>query len=235
MKLIIIIPAFNESKNIDNVIKDIKTYAGEYDYIIVNDCSSDNTLHICKEKGYNVIDLPVNLGIGGCVQAGYKYAYKHKYDFAVQFDGDGQHNAKYIPGLLECIEKTGADMVIGSRFINNKGFQSTPLRRFGINLLSMSIAIMNRVKITDPTSGFRLVNNKIIKEFCEFYPSDYPEPESTSDILRKGFKVAETPVVMNERAHGISSIGSLKSIYYMAKVLLAIFIGKVTKKERVAD
>lgn len=232
MKVLIIIPAYNESKNIVSVITDINKNLSNPNYIIINDCSTDETALICKKNEYNVINLPINLGIGGCVQTGYKYALENNFNYAVQFDGDGQHSAKYIPILLDCMITEQADMVIGSRFISMQGFQSTFMRRFGINLLSLTIKCINGIRITDPTSGFRMVNEDVIKIFCDYYPSDYPEPESTSDIIKRGYKVKEIPVIMCERVHGTSSIDILKSMYYMPKVVLAILIGKAISKKK---
>lgn len=233
MKKLIIIPAYNEANNIPKVINDIKLNAPNFDYIIINDCSTDNTKELCKKMNYNVLNLPVNLGIGGGVQAGYKYAQRYDYDIIVQFDGDGQHNAEYIEKLFINMQNKGLDMIIGSRFIENNGFQSSMGRRIGIKILSRLIEIFSKNKITDPTSGFRMINKNILDSFCTYYPKDYPEPESVVDIIRQGFKVGEMPVVMNERISGESSINLMKSIYYMVKVSLAIVINilKPTYKE----
>ena len=166
----------------------------------------------------------MNLGIGGCVQTGYLYAKKRGYKYAVQFDGDGQHSAKYLEKMLEELKVNKYDMLIGSRFITNEGFQSSGMRRIGIRLLSNLIKFFNKIKIRDVTSGYRLVNNKIIEEFCKYYPKDYPEPESLNYCLRKKYKVNEIPVLMNKRENGISSINHIKAGYYMLKVSLAIIL-----------
>lgn len=229
MKNIIIIPAYNESGNIENTVKDILENARGFDYLIVNDCSQDNTLDICRKKGFNYINLPINLGIGGAVQAGYRYAYFHGYDTAVQFDGDGQHDAAYLSKLLEVIEKDEADMAIGSRFIENEGFQSSGLRRVGIRYFTRLIRLLTRETITDPTSGMRMVNRKLLKEFANSYPKDYPEPESAVTALKRGYRIKEIPVQMRSRAEGESSISMGKSVYYMIKVSLAIFIANIMK------
>ena len=229
MKNIIIIPAYNESGNIENTVKDILENARGFDYLIVNDCSQDNTLDICRKKGFNYINLPINLGIGGAVQAGYRYAYFHGYDTAVQFDGDGQHDAAYLSKLLEVIEKDEADMAIGSRFIENEGFQSSGLRRVGIRYFTRLIRLLTRETITDPTSGMRMVNRKLLKEFANSYPKDYPEPESAVTALKRGYRIKEIPVKMRSRAEGESSISMGKSVYYMIKVSLAIFIANIMK------
>ena len=229
MKNIIIIPAYNESGNIENTVRDILENARGFDYLIVNDCSQDNTLDICRKKGFNYINLPINLGIGGAVQAGYRYAYFHGYDTAVQFDGDGQHDAAYLSKLLEVIEKDEADMAIGSRFIENEGFQSSGLRRVGIRYFTRLIRLLTHETITDPTSGMRMVNRKLLKEFANSYPKDYPEPESAVTALKRGYRIKEIPVKMRSRAEGESSISMGKSVYYMIKVSLAIFIANIMK------
>lgn len=229
MKNIIIIPAYNESGNIENTIKDITENAKDFDYIIVNDCSTDDTLEICRKNHFSYINLPINLGIGGAVQAGYRYAFYHGYDTAVQFDGDGQHDAAYLSKLLEVLEKDEADMAIGSRFIENEGFQSSAIRRVGIKFFTKLIKLLTRKKITDPTSGMRMVNRKLMEEFTFSYPKDYPEPESAVTVLKKGYRIKEVPVKMRSRAEGESSISMSKSVYYMIKVSLAIIIAKISK------
>lgn len=232
MKKLVIIPAYNESKNIVKVIEDIQLNAPDFDYIIINDCSKDNLKEVCETRGYNIINLPVNLGIGGGVQTGYKYARDNGYDIAIQFDGDGQHDAKYIHKMLECLEERQADMVIGSRFIDKQGFQSSICRRMGIKFLSYLIKHITGKRILDVTSGFRIINKKVINEFCTYYPKDYPEPESIVSVLRKGWKIEEIPVEMKEREEGKSSINLMKSIYYMIKVSLAILIDMIKPKDR---
>ena len=229
MKNIIIIPAYNESGNIENTIKDIKQNAKGFDYIIVNDCSTDNTLEICRENHFNYLNLPINLGIGGAVQAGYRYAYYHGYDTAVQFDGDGQHDASYLSALFEVLEKDEADMAIGSRFIENEGFQSSAMRRMGIKFFTRLIKILTGKRITDPTSGMRMVNRKLIKEFTFSYPKDYPEPESVVTVMCRGYRAKEVPVKMRSRSEGESSISMRKSVYYMIKVSMAIIIARICK------
>lgn len=230
MKKLAIIPAYNEEKNILNTVEDILNNAPEFAYVIINDCSIDNTYEICKKNNLNVVNLPVNLGIGGAVQTGYKYALENGYDVAVQVDGDGQHDASYLEQLVSEMEKTGADMVIGSRFIDKTGFQSSAIRRIGIIYFSHLIKLFTKKTITDSTSGLRLVNRDVIKQFANSYPSDYPEPESIVQLLKQGRKVEEISVIMRERQGGVSSINLPKSIYYMIKVSLAIFITSVSTK-----
>lgn len=229
MKKLVIIPAYNESGNIEKTVKDIQENAPDFDYVIVNDCSKDNTLEICLEHGFHVINLPVNLGIGGGVQTGYLYALRNGYDIAVQFDGDGQHNAAYLQTMADKLEQEQLDMVIGSRYIEKEGFQSSGLRRIGIRYFTGLIRALTGKKITDPTSGMRMVNRKVIKEFAEDYPKDYPEPESVVTILKRKYKVEEIPVLMNERENGVSSISMWKSVYYMIKVSLAILMAVIRR------
>lgn len=230
LKRLIIIPAYNEAENIVKTVEAIKEKAKGFDYIIINDCSTDRTKNICEENGYNVINLPINLGIGGAVQTGYKYAYNHDYDIAVQVDGDGQHDPLFLDVMAQYLEEHSADMVIGSRFIEKKGFQSSRARRIGIVFFTKLIKIMTGATITDPTSGLRMVGRNVIELFSNDYPRDYPEPESVVAILRRHMKVIEIPVVMKEREGGVSSISLKKSVYYMIKVTLAILIERIRKE-----
>lgn len=234
MKVLVIIPAYNEEKNIlkaVNEIKKIDLKKDYIDYVVINDGSKDNTKKVCKENNISVINLPFNLGIGGAVQTGYKYALYNDYDIAVQFDGDCQHDSSYIKDLVSEI-KNGNDLVIGSRFIKNLSkFKSTKMRRVGIKFLSLLIKIFTGKKIYDPTSGFRACNKKVIKMFALNYPNDYPEPDTIVSVIKKGYKVSEIPVMMNERKNGKSSISFLNSIYYMIKVSLAIIISAYSTKK----
>lgn len=223
MKALVIIPAYNEGKNLAKLFKRLIEDCPEYDVVVVNDCSSDSTHNVCKEWGVNVIDLPVNLGIGGAVQSGYRYAQYKGYDAAVQVDGDGQHDPEYINKLFIALEK-GANLSIGSRFISGEGFQSSGLRRFGIRYFSGLIYLFTGKRIKDPTSGFRACDREAIHLFAADYPRDYPEPESIVNAVRHNLKVSEVPVIMNPRKEGKSSITNIKSIYYMVKVSLAIII-----------
>jgi len=223
MKKLIIIPAYNEGENLRGVIDDIKLNAPDYDYVIINDASTDNTKDFCIENGYHFLDLASNLGIGGAVQTGYQYALAKGYDIALQFDGDGQHDAKYIKSLEDNIAE--ANLVIGSRFIENEGFQSTSARRAGIKYISWLIKLFTKTRITDPTSGFRMCDKKIIEMFASIYPWDYPEPESSVTVLKKGYRIQEVPVEMRKRQGGKSSIGNpFKSLFYMIKVSVGIII-----------
>jgi len=224
MKVIVIIPCYNEEDNILKTVKNLQEANKNVDYIVINDGSIDNTREICIENNINMIDLPINLGIGGAVQTGYKYAFYNDYDVAIQLDGDNQHNPKYIGNLIDEINK-GNDMVIGSRYVTILStFKSTAIRQMGIKFLSFLIKMVTGRKIYDVTSGYRACNKKLIKLFANNYPTDYPEPDSTTKVLKLGYKVSEIPVEMNERENGKSSIGFIDSIYYMIKVSLCILM-----------
>lgn len=224
MKVLVIIPAYNEEKSIVNAVNKLTKCNKNIDYVVINDGSKDNTKKVCIENNINFIDLPANLGIGGAVQTGYKYAYKNNYDVAIQYDGDGQHDAKYIEKMVDEIAK-GNDIVIGSRYVEELSkFKSTFVRRIGIKVLHFVIKMTTFKNIYDPTSGYRAANKKIIKLFAHDYPIDYPEPESIVKVIKLGYKVSEIPVEMNERENGTSSIKFFDSIYYMLKVSLAIII-----------
>lgn len=227
-KVLVIIPAYNESENIEKVVGHMMQQAPQYDYLVVNDGSTDTTLKICEKQEYKYLDLPINLGIGGAVQAGYVYAEKYRYDIAVQMDGDGQHDIAYLEKVLEPILNDEADIAIGSRFLKKEGFQSSQTRRIGINILSILIKLTTGKRIMDVTSGFRAVNRKFIKIYAKDYPTDYPEPEAiVMAVMHKG-RIQEVPVQMKAREGGTSSITFRKSIYYMIKVTLAILICRLS-------
>lgn len=228
MKILVIVPAYNESENIEKVVNSLRNCDTKVDYLVVNDCSTDNTKEILKKIGANFIDLPVNLGIGGAVQSGYLYAYENNYDIAIQIDGDGQHDPAYIGQLIQPILDGEADMTVGSRFIDKEGFQSSALRRAGINFLSFLIKLMCGTKIYDVTSGFRATNMKLTELYSKEYAQDYPEPEAIIAAVVNGATVKEVPVIMREREGGESSIKSFKSLYYMIKVSMAIIIKRLT-------
>jgi hypothetical protein len=224
MKTLVIIPAYNEETSICSVIQKLKQDYPEVDYIVVNDCSKDGTTSILKENQANFLSLPLNLGIGGCVQTGYRYAWDNGYDIAIRIDGDGQHDTSYIGRMIEPILNGQADIVIGSRFVTKEGFQSSGLRRLGIRFLSTLIRICCGTKVHDVTSGFWAVNRTYIGKFANDYPVDYPEPETIVSASLAGAGIVEVPVVMKERENGISSISAWKSIYYMIKVSLSIVL-----------
>jgi len=201
MKVLLIIPAYNEEENILNTCNKIKEFSSEIDFIVINDGSNDNTEKILQENNIKHITLIENLGIGGAVQTGYKYACENGYDIAIQFDGDGQHDVNYVSNICEPIINGQADMVIGTRYLDKResSFQSTFMRRMGSSIISFLIKIVSRIKITDPTSGFRAVNKEVIKVFAKEYPTDYPEPESIVDIKNLNYRIKEVPVNMIER------------------------------------
>ena len=238
-KILIIIPAYNEEDCIlttYNKIMDYNvTHNTNYDVIVINDCSTDNTLKICEENNIPVISLIHNLGIGGAVQTGYKYALKHGYDIALQYDGDGQHDINYVKDIIQPIIDNSADFVIGSRFVKKgvSDFQSSFARRLGIRLISYSIQLVTGKKIKDVTSGFRAGNKMAIKDFAISYPIDYPEPITNTELLKKKYKLAEVPVSMNEREGGTSSIHSWKNIYYMINVILSILVVGIRRYKNV--
>lgn len=234
MKVLLIIPAYNEEKNIVKTVSAVEEYRKncgfELDYIVINDGSKDNTYLVCKENNINCINLIRNLGIGGAVQTGYKLADIKNYDIAVQYDGDGQHDINSLENLIEPIILGQADFTVGSRFIEKKkNFKSTVMRRFGIKILSIALRLFARVKILDCTSGYRAASKEVIKMLAERYPSDYPEPESLVQIKKKGFRIKEISVNMFEREDGVSSIRAWKSVYYMIKVSIAIVIASFQK------
>jgi glycosyltransferase involved in cell wall biosynthesis len=231
MRVLIIIPAYNEEKNLPKLLLELKQKYPLYDVVVINDCSKDNTLKVCRDLNIAVVDLPANLGIGGAVQTGYRYANYKEFDVAVQVDGDGQHNPDYIEVLVEGI-KNGSNICIGSRFIEHEGFQSSLTRRAGIRFFSNLIRFVTKQNITDPTSGFRACDKSAIRLFAGDYPKDYPEPETIVSACRHNLKITEVPVVMNERKAGKSSITAFKSIYYMIKVSMAIIVIALSTKER---
>jgi hypothetical protein len=230
MKVLLIIPSYNEGENVlsnyEKIIDYNKKNKTNYDAIVINDGSRDRTKEICIENGIQHISLVHNLGIGGAVQTGYKYALDNDYDIAVQFDGDGQHDVRYVKDIIAPIIKGQANMVIGSRFIDKSSseFQSSKARRIGINIISFFIKLVTGKKIYDTTSGFRAVDKELIKKFANNYPVEYPEPVSTVEVLKEKYTVGEIAVSMNERENGVSSIRAWRNIYYMFNVVLSILI-----------
>ena len=220
MKVLIIIPAYNEEESIEKVINNLKQNYSQYDYVIINDGSHDHTSEICHKNKYKIIDLPVNLGLTGAFQTGLKYAYKKGYDYAIQFDADGQHLPEYIPAMVDKIEE-GYDMVIGSRFVEKPKPRS--LRMLGSRVISTAIKITTGVHIADPTSGMRLFNKTLIREFAENINYE-PEPDTVSFLIKQGVKVAEVQVEMKEREDGESYLNLSRSIVYMTKMFVSIII-----------
>ncbi len=229
--VLVIVPAYNEAENIGRVIADLKTLDLNPDILVVNDGSQDGTYDNAKAtRQALVVNLPNNLGIGGAVQTGFKWAARRGYRLAVQFDGDGQHIAGEIPKLLNALEKKGAGMVIGSRFIErHSGYRSTFVRRLGIKVFMVVNSLLIGQTITDNTSGFRAYDRRTIEFLARHYPVDYPEPEAVILLGKNGFHLAEVPTRMLERQSGGSSIHGFLSLYYMVKVLLAILMTSLRK------
>lgn len=228
--ILIIIPAYNEAENLLQVVGDIRQHYPQCDYLVVNDGSTDDTEDLCTRHKIRAVHLPINLGIGGAVQTGYRYAFKNHYEIAVQIDGDGQHDVSYLEDMLGPLIRGEADVIIGSRFISREetGFRSSFLRRAGIRFLSMLIRLCTGVHIYDVTSGFRAVNQRFIRIYASQYPTDYPEPEAViSAVMHRG-RILEIPVVMRQREAGASSIHGFRSAYYMIKVSLSILICRIT-------
>ncbi|MCZ8513992.1 glycosyltransferase family 2 protein [Paenibacillus filicis] len=222
-KILIVIPAFNEQHNISKVIYDVRESIPDSDILVINDCSQDATSATArKSEGVKVVDLPYNLGIGGAVQTGFMYAHAHDYDFMVQIDGDGQHMPKEVDKLFLTMSRTGADMVIGSRFLDIKSFRTSWTRRLGIKVFYVLFRLLIQTKVTDSTSGFRIYNRKSIQLLSKHYPDDYPEPDAIILLKKHGLHICEVGVEMRQREHGSSSITPIKSPYYMMKVILSI-------------
>ena len=228
MRLLIIIPAYNESENIVRVVEEIRRVVPMYDYVVVNDGSGDATAELCGEHGSPLRHLPVNLGLSGAFQTGMRYARKQGYEAAIQIDADGQHDPKYIPEMVRVMEEKGADLVIGSRFVTEK--KPHTMRMFGNTILSLAIRMTTGKKMTDPTSGMRLYNRKLVREMA--YGVNFgPEPDTVSYLLRCGAKVEEIQVTIRERTAGKSYLNVGKSIRYMTQMCMNIlFIQWVRKR-----
>lgn len=224
-RLLVIIPALNEEASLPHVIAIVRSATPEADVLVINDGSRDNTARVAEQAGAQVVSLPYNLGIGAAMQTGFIFARDHNYDYAIQVDGDGQHDPHEIGEILAPILAGEAEVVAGARYIEDRGYITPWPRRLGIIILATLISIIVRRRVTDPTSGFRASNRKAILYCAETYPSDYPEPESVVQFARAGLRMREVPVTMNARYGGQSSITPVRSFYYMVKVILAIFIG----------
>ena len=230
MKKIVIIPAYNEEGGIVKTVTDVMENAKDFDYVVINDCSKDNTLEICHEHNFNVVNLPVNMGIGGGVQTGYMYAYRNGYDIAVQFDGDGQHQAKFLKDLVNEIENGNTDIAIGSRFVTEK--KPFTARMLGSSVISFFIKIATGKTIKDTTSGMRAYDQKAINEFVR-NTSLTPEPDTLVYMLKKGLKIKEVQVEMKDREFGTSYLTPIKSMKYMVNMIFSIvFIRAITRKNK---
>jgi glycosyltransferase involved in cell wall biosynthesis len=215
-----IVPAFNEEHTIERVIEEIRAFDPGFEIVVVDDGSIDRTAFVAERAGAHVLRLPFNLGIGGAVQAGYQFARDYGFDLAVQVDGDGQHDPAELPNLLVPLQENKADIIVGSRFVGERSYRAPFFRRIGIALFARTISLIARQKVTDTTSGFRAMNRHGIALFA----ADYPEVEATVMVVRHELRLLEVPVAMRDRAAGRSSITASQSVYYMAKVLLAIFV-----------
>jgi len=223
--VLIIIPAWNEESSIGYTLNGIVQLSRPWDVLVVDDGSSDGTVQCAQNAGAKILSLPFNIGIGGAVSAGLMYAQRKNYDVVVRVDADGQHDGQWIQALLDPVLAGNVDLCIGSRFTGKfQGYQSSFLRRIGINFFATLISALIREKITDPTSGFNAFGRSAIKLFLQHYPSDYPEPEAIVIAKRAGLRVTEVPVKMNNRVAGVSSIRYLRTLYYMIKVTLAIML-----------
>lgn len=234
VKILVIIPCYNEEENLERVVDRLKKEAPQVDFLIVNDCSTDSSAAICKANGWRFLDLPTNLGIGGGVQSGYQYAVANDYDITVQMDGDGQHDPAYLDAVLAPVVAGELDMAVGSRFITKEGFQTSFMRRLGIRIISATIRLLCGARVLDVTSGFRACNKALTAFYARQYAQDYPEPEAIVSAVLNGYRVGEVPVIMQERMGGVSSINPLRSAYYMIKVPLALLVYRLSIRRRKA-
>lgn len=228
----VIVPAYNEADALGGVIQAIRTYCPTADVVVVNDASTDSTQAVAEAAGVRVLNLPINLGIGGAMQTGFKYAVRHGYDLAMQVDGDGQHDPRFIPDLLAPLLKGTADMVIGSRFLQPVGYTSSLLRLFGIRLFAYLIGLVTNKRIFDSTSGYRAYNRAALNFAAQHYPSDFPEPESIVTFLRNGFRLREVPVIMQPRTGGVSSVRMGRGIYFVLSNAIAILVSGLKRRLR---
>jgi glycosyltransferase involved in cell wall biosynthesis len=225
LRRIAIVPAYNEEECIARVIDEIRAFDPELEIVVVDDGSRDCTAPRAEQEGAHVVRLPFNLGIGGAVQTGFRYAFEHGFRLAVRVDGDGQHDASELALLLEPVLADEADIVVGSRFAGRGGYRSSRPRRAGITILAKVVSLLVGRRVTDPTSGFQVLNRHAIALFAADYPHDIPEVEAILMVHKHRLRMAEVPVEMRERAGGRSSIGAVFAVYYMVKVLLALFVG----------
>ena len=235
-RVVAIVPAWNEAGAIGQVVDGIRAFDPGIDVVVVDDASTDDTAAVAMKRGATVLRLPFNVGIGGAVQTGFRFALAERYDIAVRLDGDGQHDASEIGKLLEPIERGDADLVIGSRFIDGTGSYRPPLaRRLGIRVFARLVSVLGGQPVTDTTSGFIALDRVGIALFAEEYPHDYPEVEATLVALRSGLRLAQVQVEMRERETGSSSITFVRSLYYMVKVMLALLVASLRRYPRLQE
>ena len=224
LKRMALVPAYNEEGSIGAVVEELRAVDRDMEVVVVDDGSRDRTAEAAAAKGARVLRLPFNVGIGGAVQTGYRYAYEHGFDLALRVDGDGQHDPSQFDLLARPVLAGHADIAVGSRFIGRKGYRSSRSRRQAIRVLAWTVTLLVGGRVTDPTSGFQVTNRRAIALFAAYYPHDYPEVEATVLAAKAGLRRAEVPVEMRERSAGRSSIGAVRSVYYMVKVMLAVFV-----------
>lgn len=225
-RAVVIIPAYNEESCIGSVVSEIREYSPDLDIVVVNDGSSDGTAREARKHGAAVLDLPINLGVGEAVQAGFLYAYEQGYEAAVRCDADGQHRPAEVGGLLAVLRNSPVDLVIGSRFLGNGTYTTGVVRNLGIHGLSWFLSLICRKKVTDPTSGFQALNRPLLGFFSRHYPKDYPEPEALALMRRQGYDFQEHPAAFQKRLSGTSSIGTWGTLYYAFKVFLALLVDR---------
>lgn len=222
--VLVIIPVLNEAEALPTVLDELRRQAPFCDVVVVNDGSTDQTAAVARAAGFRVLDMLFNLGVGGAVQAGFKYALERGYSIAVQLDGDGQHPADQIEKLVAPVRADECDMALGSRFLEDNGYEGGAWRRVGTRFLSWICALVTGQRITDATSGFRAFGPRALRYLASYYPADYPEPEAVVLLGRRGLRIREVPVHMRPRQGGRSSLGGIAGMYYMAKVTLALLI-----------
>jgi glycosyltransferase involved in cell wall biosynthesis len=230
LKCIAIVPAYNEQGAIGGVIDEIFAFDAACDVIVIDDASSDLTSERARDHGALVVRLPFNLGIGGAVQTGFRYAADHDYELAIRIDGDGQHDPAELAPLIAAVAADEADICVGSRFAGSDGYRSSRSRRVGIRILARMVSLLTGQRVTDTTSGFQVLNRKAIELFAADYPHDYPEVEAALMLHKHRLRLTEVPVRMRERQAGQSSIRGVHTVYYMAKVMLAILIGALRRR-----
>ena len=224
LRRVAIVPGYNEEGSIGAVIDEIRAVDPEIEIVVVDDGSRDRTAEAAASRGARVLQLPFNLGIGGAVQTGYRFAHEHGFDLALRVDGDGQHDPAQFAVLAGPVLSGHADIAVGSRFIGRKGYRSSRSRRLAIRVLAWTVTLIVGGRVTDPTSGFQVANRRAIALYAAYYPNDYPEVDATVLAAKAGLRRAEVPVEMRERSAGRSSIGAVRSVYYMVKVMLAVLV-----------